>query len=200
MPHDIGGSHDSTPMSCRDYFIRWGPRLWRYACILNKCYPTPNREPAMLLDQTYQALCRKWESRCVPMSEDERFAYVYRTMRRIAINERRVERWMRNRFPLVEPDEEVLTERSEHNDPTAETVVQNDENRRRAAIIDGLPHDDRLMLYLHHRDGLKQHEIADRFGLKPYEVSRKLRRVVCHLRAALAAEDDGAGDPSGGPR
>ncbi len=54
------------------------------------------------------------------------------------------------------------------------------------AALSGLDADERQLLALRYVDELTQREIGVRLGMSQMQVSRALRRLVAHLREALA--------------
>ena len=70
-----------------------------------------------------------------------------------------------------------------------ESLARVDDRVCLGAALSGLDADERQLLTLRYADELTQREIGMRLGISQMQVSRALRRVVSHLRVALA---DGA--------
>ena len=73
-----------------------------------------------------------------------------------------------------------------------ESLAQVDDRVCLGAALSGLDADERQLLSLRYADELTQREIGMRLGVSQMQVSRALRRVVSHLRVALA--DDAEAD------
>ncbi len=190
MTHDDSGDDDPEALGCNDWFVRWLDKLLRDARSLLRTYPTADGDPDTLVGLTYLALQPRWESTCRRMPDDDRFRYVFGTMRRVAKSEQRLARRRSARFPLLGAAAEVATERSDNQDLTVEAVVRKELRRRLAAALDMFADDERLLLVLR-LDGFTQQEIADRVGLERYQVARRLAPLIDRLMALLTGEDDG---------
>lgn len=144
----------------------WGP-LMRYAASIL-------RSDEALEDVVQTAFVRLWEQRA-PRDSQHDVAFLYRTVRNLAFNERR---WLRVRarwragvlsemWFAAEPDEEEAAER-----------------RVRDAVA-ALPRRRREVFELARFHGLSYRQIADTLGLSPQTVANHMSAALHDLRDAL---------------
>ena len=154
----------------------WGP-LMRYAASIL-------RSDESVEDVVQAAFVRLWEQRA-PRDSQHDVAFLYRTVRNLAFNERR---WLRVRarwragtqsatWFAAEPDEEEAAER-----------------RVRDAVA-ALPRRRREVFELARFHGLSYRQIAETLGVSPQTVANHMSAALRDLRGALhdLLDDDSAG-------
>ena len=161
------------------FFAAEAPRLQRF---LRRCWPGVSAED--ITQDSFARLCA-----VDPDSVESPRAYLFRTARNLAINERK-------RAALVDielvGDPSMLSQAVEAPDPEQQ-VIAGEMLTRLYEALHALPERQRVAIVLFKLEGRSYKEIGQRLGVSPRTVERYVADglVQCHaLFRALMAEDD----------